>query len=513
MVELERIVTDIDRRVDYISVQAGMMGADRNELVAEQYKTLLSSYSMLRTVNMNMISRICEHLHATDVFTRDQLSALSASLRAALSAAAEDKPPARKMQHAGELEHYLTADDWTQLEEFGKPPKPKTSLMEEIVATRMHSVNIVCPDVDTCKRASAIVQSSMPCVNATPTDTRDIVNGVRDKLKKLDKGSKWAFQYITTYPRTPFQLPPEILYHAYGKDKPISMPDKIKKTTFRLKVAGTKYNKIRLKQTEPSLEIAPHVPLSPTPEQHVMNAGPFAELLNYFMHQMPHVGTQNTGIQFTSRIRPQLGNGGNQAFTTLAAGGTSTTSDISDGEDVDPDDELAKVEASMAIAKKAVVKKTAEAKAEKEAAAEKALLAKAAEVIGKKATKEKKAATPAGGKAAAPTTKGKTGKGKAVASTGKGKAVVSKGKAPAAVGVGPPGVFDIESWIPTHIKRDEAKAEPKRRNFVSNAHKRSHSAAFHCGVVRSSDLQPITKRARDAAGKLHDSIHLVLKKK
>ena len=38
MVELERIVTDIDRRVDYIYVQAGMMGADRNELVAEQYK-------------------------------------------------------------------------------------------------------------------------------------------------------------------------------------------------------------------------------------------------------------------------------------------------------------------------------------------------------------------------------------------------------------------------------------------------------------------------------------------
>jgi len=338
---------------------------------------------------------------------------------------------------------------------------------------------------------------------------------VRDKLKKLDKGSNWAFAYIDKYPRSPFQLPKEVLFHAYGNDKPITMPDNITPTSFRLMVAGTRYNKPRLnrlKQTEPSLEIVPHVPLSPTPEQHVMNAGPFAELLNYFMRQMPHVGTQNTGIQFTSRIRPQLGNGGNQAFTTLAAGGTSQTSDISDREDVDPDDELAKVEASMAIAKKAVVQKTAEAKAEKEAAAEKALLAKAAEVSGKKASKEKKAA-PAGGKAAAPTTKGKGGKGKAVASTGKGKAVVSKGKAPAAVGVGPPGVFDIESWIPTHIKRDEAKAEPKRRNFVSNAHKRSHSAAFQCGVVDSSDLKPITKRARDAAGKLHDSIHLGPKKK
>ena len=96
MAELERIVTDINRRVDYISVQANMMGADRNELIAEQYKTLLSSFSMLRSVNMNMINRICQHLAATDVFTRGQLLALSASLRAALSAAAKDKPPPGK---------------------------------------------------------------------------------------------------------------------------------------------------------------------------------------------------------------------------------------------------------------------------------------------------------------------------------------------------------------------------------------------------------------------------------
>ena len=100
-----------------------------------------------------------------------------------------------------------------------------------------------------------------------------------------------------------------------------------------------------------------------------------------------------------------------------------------------------------------------------------------------------------------------------MASSGKGKAVVSKGKTPAAVGVGPPVVFDIERWIPTHITRDEAKAEPKRKNFVSNAHKRSHHAAKQCGVMDSSDFKPITKRARDAAANLHDSIHAVHKKK
>ena len=193
-------------------------------------------------------------------------------------------------------------------------------------------------------------------------------------------------------------------------------------------------------------------------------------------------------------------------MTTLPVFGRSQTSDISDKEGDDADDELAMLEADMALGKKAVVQKTPDAKAEKEAAAEDAVLAKAKGIMAKKTAKEKHAATPAGGKAKAPPTKGKTGKG-AVASSGKWKAVVSKGKTPAAVGVGPPGVFDIKRWIETHITRDEANAEPKRRNFVSNAHKRSHRAAKDCGVSDSSDFQPITKQAREAAGNLHDSLH------
>ena len=210
----------------------------------------------------------------------------------------------------------------------------------------------------------------------------------------------------------------------------------------------------------------------------MMNAGPFTAVMKLCMHEMQH-----------------------GAFRTQAA---SQTGDISDQEDSDDGDELAKLKVEMGIAKKAAWQKTAEAKADKEAAAETATLEKTAAVIVKKAGKGKNAATHAGGEAAAPTTKGKAGKGKAAASTGKGKAAASKGNATAAAGVGPPGVFDIESWISTHIQRVEEKAEPKRRNFVSNPHKRSRYVANKCGIV---DLQPITKRARDAAGELHDSVY------
>ena len=68
----------------------------------------------------------------------------------------------------------------------------------------------------------------------------------------------------------------------------------------------------------------------------------------------------------------------------------------------------------------------------------------------------------------------------------------------------PPAGFDIDGWIATHIKRAEAKAEPKRKHFVSISHKRAKAAADLCGV---DNVKPITKRARDAAGDLHDSVH------
>ena len=95
-------------------------------------------------------------------------------------------------------------------------------------------------------------------------------------------------------------------------------------------------------------------------------------------------------------------------------------------------------------------------------------------------------------------------KGNAVAPTAKGKAAAPTGKGKAAAGAEPPGGFDIDDWIATQIRRGEAKAEPKRRNFVSKFHKRAESVADQCGVY---DVRPITKRARGAVGEMHDSVH------
>ena len=149
MAELARLLTDIDRRVDHISVQAGMMGADRTELITEQCKALLSTFSMLRGVDMDMINRISKHLVAKEVFACEHLLTLSASLRAALSAARRGKPTTRKMQRNDEIEHYLLEKDWIRLEALGKQLKPNCGLLEKILAIKMHLLGLVCPDAST----------------------------------------------------------------------------------------------------------------------------------------------------------------------------------------------------------------------------------------------------------------------------------------------------------------------------------------------------------------------------
>ena len=169
-----------------------------------------------------------------------------------------------------------------------------------------------------------------------------------------------------------------------------------------------------------------------------------------------------------------------------ADGGASPAEEVKHDHSED-DDALANLEADFAIAKKDVARVKSDIA--------KAATAKAA------AKAEGKAAAPtAKGKAGAPTTKEEVkGKGKAAAPKAKGKAAAPKAKA-----TRKPNIFDINIWIAAHITRAETKSEPKRKNFVSNAHKRSKSAAGLCGV---DDVQPITKRAKDAAGELHDSVH------
>ena len=157
----------------------------------------------------------------------------------------------------------------------------------------------------------------MSGAKATAKDTREYLCGVRDKLKKLDKCSAWAFAYISNYPRSPFELPIEVSHHAHGDARPINMPDNISATRFKLIVADTRYNKPRLEQTLSSVELVPHASLSPTAQLPMMNAGPFAALMNLCMHGMQHGGTQNTGGQFKAASPCNLRTSGTKGLISL----------------------------------------------------------------------------------------------------------------------------------------------------------------------------------------------------
>ena len=187
----------------------------------------------------------------------------------------------------------------------------------------------------------------------------------------------------------------------------------------------------------------------------------------------------------------------------------SGASDIDMADDSLGEDNLEKLEAELANAKHMTAKKIAEEKAEKDAAATHDALEKAKALLTKTIKK------PAAAKAGSAPVASKVGKAKAAASPGSGKAVISKGKgeagvskgkgkAKAASGVCPPGGFDIDHWIATYIRRSDAISEPKRRNYVSLQLKRSHAAAKLCGI---DEFRDITKKARDAAGHMHDAVH------
>ena len=77
----------------------------KDEVVTEQYHALLAAVSMLRGVGLEDISRVSNHLVAQEVFSRTQLLAFSASLRAAAATTSMDKPPNRQMQSNEALEH------------------------------------------------------------------------------------------------------------------------------------------------------------------------------------------------------------------------------------------------------------------------------------------------------------------------------------------------------------------------------------------------------------------------
>ena len=487
-----RVTLDIDQRVEHIATQVSM-GASQADVVAEQYQQLLCSFSTLCDVDLNGINCISQHLVSTEVFSRPQLLAFSVSLRAAASAKRTKKGKIRSMQRNDVVEHCLTNMDWKQLQELGAKTKQTSDPLENIIAARLHKCGLVCPDVDTLKRASGIVQACMITTTAKAADKRSICKGVRTKLKKLDDGAPWPFEYIEKYPRSSFELPDEVFTHAYGDDKPIAMPDDIDHTMFKLIVADTKYNTPRKDQPSKSDALVPFVPIgvgSPSPmQQTTMHGGPFAQqMAQALMQGLQNMGTPSTCGQFQSRFPMQIKNR-KAAFEAEYA--TPVVQDVTDDE-LDERDDLEKLEAQLQLGKKASNKITAELREEAKAEAE----AKAAADAAAKKTGKKK---PVKEQPEAPAAKMKAGKGKGAAPKAKGKAAAPKAKAK-----GKPSIFDINSWIAAHVTRAEAKSEPKRKNFVSNAHKRSKTAAGLCGV---DDVQSITKQARVAAGELHDSVH------
>ena len=193
------------------------------------------------------------------------------------------------------------------------------------------------------------------------------------------KITPWALEYISIYPRSPFELPKAVLTHAYGEARPITMPEDIDDSEFKLLVAETPYNKRkggdRLQQThhKASIHGATHATdalvsfqnpsASPTPQPPMMNAGPFDAMIQASMHAAQSMGSQtgghfqNLGFQnkaFRSRVPIIVGK---QAFNQPAVDGEQPAAEDKENEDKEDEDEededdLEKLETALAIATK-----------------------------------------------------------------------------------------------------------------------------------------------------------------
>ena len=278
------LLTDIDRSIAHMHSRVDL-GAPRDKEIAKLHKYLLLLLSKLRCVDVAMATRISKHLLAYGVFSHEQLITFNACLRAAVSAK-RDKHTTLPMQNLDALEHCFLQSDWDQLVELGEQPKQTSDPLEDILAIRMHRLGIVCPDADTLEKANAIIQAVMRYAKETPTATRLVRRALQKKLKKLDKASPWPFPYITNYPRSPFELPVEVLQHAYGDARPITKfgifePNRILHSS--LLIPTTRYNKPRVEQTQPPVELVSHqgASLSPTAQlPNMMNPGSFAAMMN-----------------------------------------------------------------------------------------------------------------------------------------------------------------------------------------------------------------------------------------
>ena len=105
MVVAEDLIRDIDERVAHIHAQVGL-GANLEEVAAEQARALLQTFSQLRRIGLGVVTRVSNHLQTNEVWDGNQLAAFSACLRSN-STNRLHQPGPRPMQSNPCLEYYF----------------------------------------------------------------------------------------------------------------------------------------------------------------------------------------------------------------------------------------------------------------------------------------------------------------------------------------------------------------------------------------------------------------------
>ena len=67
----DRLIADIDNRVGRIEAQVGL-GCDKDEVVVEQYKILLRTFSVCKEMDLGVVTAVSKHLSSTGVWSRSQ---------------------------------------------------------------------------------------------------------------------------------------------------------------------------------------------------------------------------------------------------------------------------------------------------------------------------------------------------------------------------------------------------------------------------------------------------------
>ena len=156
---LSSLKRDIDSRATYVSQQV-CLGLNHEDAAKEQYRALLLCFSQQRSVPLDVITSVVEYLGSNNIFTSEQILACSSCLTNS-SRIRLDQPSHRPMQANQSLQHYSLEFDWDRLIELAKLSATQgTDEMVELLAIRLHAVGLVCPDADTLKRASAVIQAA-----------------------------------------------------------------------------------------------------------------------------------------------------------------------------------------------------------------------------------------------------------------------------------------------------------------------------------------------------------------